>query len=235
MSTIGKRALLVDDEADARGVLRELLNLFCPEVTDVHEAKNSKESLEVIKAHPFDLVFIDIEIGRESGLELAEHLFTYCPNLIFVTAHDRYAIEAFDTPALHYLLKPVHPKHLRRALGKVFREVQPMKESDRVLLHLREGIFIVKPAELVYVLGDGNYSTFYMRDGRKLIASKHLAHYEELLSEQCFFRTHQSYLVHLARVEQIDTQDGLFAVLDNGDRIPLARRRKEAFIRALTR
>ncbi|MEM6879560.1 MAG: LytTR family DNA-binding domain-containing protein, partial [Bacteroidota bacterium] len=92
---------------------------------------------------------------------------------------------------------------------------------------------IIKPEEITHIVGDGNYSTFHLKDGRSLVASKYLAYYEDLLDKNLFFRIHQSHLVNLNDVRQIDTQEGLFAIMTNGNKLPLARRRKEAFLKAL--
>lgn len=231
---MGRLALIVDDEADARGVLRELIDLFCPKITEAHEAANSREAIKLAQRHNYDIVFIDIEMGEENGLDLSEHLFHYCANLIFVTAHDSYAIEAFKTPAMHYLLKPVNPSYLCKAVEKALSFRGKKAESKPIMLHLREGIFILNPKDIMHVSGEGNYSTFHLSNSRSLVASKHLSFYEELLDSSLFFRIHQSHLVRLDQVKQIDTQNGTFVVMSNDERLPLARRRKEDFLKALS-
>ncbi len=227
------QALIIDDEASARSALKELLTLFCPEVEEITEASSAAEALQAVQEHTFDLAFIDIQLKRISGIQLAKQLRPYCQNLIFVTAHDQYAIEAFQAEALHYLLKPVDPQALQEAIKRVRTAPPEEIQDDRLLLNTREGVIVLKHHEILYIQGEGNYCTFCCTDEQRYLVSKHLSYYEEQLNSKRFFRIHQSYLVNLDCVRQVITQSGSSVVLKNDDKLPIARRRKEAFLKVL--
>ena len=226
-------ALIIDDEPDARGVLKELLGLFCPQVKKTVEASNSAKALDLATQHEFDMAFIDIQLRQESGLELAQRLITYCRNLIFVTAYDNYAVEAYQTEAIHYLLKPINPHLLQQAVERTTATNTVIAKEDRLILPTKNGAIVLDQHEITHVEGDGNYSTFYTIDGKKYLVSKHLAYYVDLLNADLFFRIHQSYLVNLSVVRQYLVEDGYFVVLKNAQRLPIARRRKDEFLQII--
>ncbi len=226
-------ALIIDDEADARGVLRHLLKMFCPSITKIAEAQDSEEAMSLASRQPFDLAFIDIQLKEESGITLAQNLINYCPNLIFVTAHDNYAVEAYKTDAIHYLLKPVNPNQLQQAVDRANLVNSTKVVKDRVLLPTKNGIVILYQTEIIRVQGDGNYCSFVCKDGKEYFVSKNLAHYETLLDPQQFFRIHQSHLVNIEAVREFLIDNGYYVVMNNEDRLPIARRRKDDFLRAL--
>ncbi|MEL7249635.1 MAG: LytTR family DNA-binding domain-containing protein [Bacteroidota bacterium] len=228
------QALIIDDEASARSALKELLTLFCPEVEEIMEAGTAAEALQAVRQTPFDIVFVDIQLKRISGIQLAKQLLPYCKNLVFVTAHDQYAIEAFQAEALHYLLKPVDPQSLKDAIKRIrTTPTSAKREDDRLLLNTRKGVIILKHHEILYIQGEGNYCTFHCDGEQRYVVSKHLSHYEEQLNSKRFFRIHQSYLINLDCVRQVITQSGSTVVLKNDEKLPIARRRKDAFLKVL--
>ncbi|MEM7572436.1 MAG: LytTR family DNA-binding domain-containing protein [Bacteroidota bacterium] len=226
-------ALIIDDETDARKVLRGLLELFCPEVSSITEAKDGKECLELGKQQQFDIAFVDIELRSESGLDLAQQLIRFCKNLVFVTAHEKYAVAAYQTSAVHYLLKPVIPEQLQEAVGRIKLTDRAFDKSNRLLLPTRTGVIILEQHEIIRLEGEGNYCHFYCTDNQQYFLSRNLSYYEGLIDNQSFYRVHQSHLVNLKFVRQLSTEDGYFAQLKNGDKVPVAQRRKEGFLAAL--
>jgi len=227
-------ALLLDDEADARIVLREMLRMFCPMVNSIFEADEGSKALSIAQQQRIDLAFVDVELRTESGLELAQFLLPHCGHLIFVTAHDKYAVEAFQTPALHYLVKPVIPKHLKEAVarGKQFTAVESTNHK-KLLLPTRTSIIILEQHEIMHIRGDGNYCHFHCTDGKNYYMSRNLSYYEKLVSPQLFYRVHQSHLVNLSFVRSVNSQDGSMVELKNGVEIPLAQNRKANLLSVL--
>lgn len=224
-------ALIIDDEQDARGVLRRLLEMFCPEVTKISEAATAEESLALARVNTINIAFIDIQLKRDNGLELAEKLSDFIPNLIFVTAFDKYAVNAFQTPAIHYLLKPVDPELLQQAVAKArASDEQSNGSQDKILLVTKQEHIALLQEEIDYIKGEGNYCTFHCKDDRHYLVSKNLAHYEEQLVSRFFFRIHQSYVVRVNAVREVINESGFFAVLANGTKLPIARRRKDEFV-----
>lgn len=225
--------LIIDDEVGAREALNRLVDRFCPEITKVVAVADAEAALAVARQQPFDLAFIDIELRHSSGLELAEQLVNYCSNLIFVTAYDKYAVKAFQTPAINYLLKPVLPRQLQQAVSKVAAAKKSANQREKILLPIGGGMTVIEQANIIRVAGEGNYCTFYCQGGKSYFLSRHLAHYEALLNPDLFYRCHQSHLLKLSEVREYSTEGGSWAVLKNGDRVPVAVRRKEGFLAAL--
>ncbi|MEM8583919.1 MAG: LytTR family DNA-binding domain-containing protein [Bacteroidota bacterium] len=226
-------ALLIDDEEDAREVLRGLIDLFCPEITTIYEAEEGAEALSIVQKKAIDITFVDIELRKESGLELAQQLFSFCPNVIFVTAHDKYAVEAFQTQAIHYLLKPVVPQYLQEAIKRVETDRQAQDQQHKLLLPTRSGMIVLKQEEIIRIQGDGNYCYFYCVNDQQHYLSRNLAYYQKLVREELFFRVHQSHLVNLKYVRSVDADGQSQILLANGDLVPLSKARKQMLIQIL--
>lgn len=227
-------ALVIDDEADARNVMRKLLELFCPEISLLLEAEDGEEALKLVNNRKFDFAFVDIQLNDESGIDVAKKISRYCPNIIFVTAYDKYAVEAFQTEAIHYLLKPVDPELLQQAIRRSNLNFDaPSEFSNKVFLSTKEKMTVLRHDEIRYLMGAGNYTTFYDSDGESMMVSRNLAFYERLIDSSSFFRIHQSYLVsnkYIAGVQPRDRQGNLSVVLKNGDELPLSRNNRKAFM-----
>jgi len=233
------RALVVDDEPDARGVVCKTLRMFCPEIGDIKEAEDREGALSLVRTSSFDVAFVDIQLNGEDGVELAKFLAPHCPNIVFVTAHDEHAIRAFRTNAVHYLLKPIEPAHLRQAIAriKLRPELKHLHSDDKRngISLTTGGITRLLPFEsIVYLKGSGNYSTFYLETGEELFISRGLSYYEKKLLKAGFSRVHQSFLVNLRHVSGVSHKDTL-VLLTNGDSVSLARRKKKEFIKELNR
>ena len=226
------RALLVDDEAPARSELRYLLATH-PEVEVVGEAATAVEALKLASAVPYDVVFIDIEMPGLSGLDAARlvHGRARAPQLVFVTAHEQYAIEAFAVEALDYLLKPVDPDRLAqvvRRLGKTpatpatVQKIPVMSGGETVLLDWDE---------MHYARADGDYCRVHTYD-RSYLCTRSLRELEETLPGDRFARIHRSYLVNLGKVAAVKRPgtDRLQLTLDDakGTELDVARRQSKA-------
>ncbi|MEO0790103.1 MAG: LytTR family DNA-binding domain-containing protein [Bacteroidota bacterium] len=226
-------AIIIDDEEDAREVLRGLINLFCPEISIILEASEGEAALKEVTENKIDIAFVDIELRKESGLELAQQLFSFCPNVIFVTAHDKYAVEAFQMQAIHYLLKPVVPQYLQEAVKRVETDQQVQDQPHKLLLPTRSGMIVLNQEEVIRIQGDGNYCYFHCVNDQQHYLSRNLAYYQKLVSEDLFFRAHQSHLVNLKYVRSVDADGQSQILLANGDLVPLSKSRKQILIQIL--
>ncbi|MEM8586052.1 MAG: LytTR family DNA-binding domain-containing protein [Bacteroidota bacterium] len=228
-------ALIVDDEIDARRVLRKLIGIYCPDISTCLEAADLPTAKRVLNKYTFDLLFLDINLhaGTE-GLELASQLTHFSGRIIFVTAHGEHAVEAFKTPASDFLLKPVDPTELKRIVQD---EVQHERNSRPVLHNLllsdRRQMLLIPEDDIIHVKGEGSYCTLSVNDRSPITISRNLASLERQLKSSHFLRVHQSHLIHLRKIHSIDRTDGFYLKLSNGEQVPVARRRKEELMARL--
>lgn len=241
-------AILIDDEAHAIQSLAGLLALYCPTVRIIGHASSVADGMALLREKRPELVFLDVHIGEETGFELLEQLKEAPFQLIFTTGHSDYAIKAFRYHAIDYLLKPIDPAQLQEAVEKARRKsasrldgyqlenfIQALngKQPEQLTISSSDGFHFIDIASIIRINGDGNYSTFYLQGGERVIASKNLKTYEELLPAGQFIRTHQSHIVKLSCIKKLLLQEGSLLQLADGSEVPLSRRKKEAVMAAL--
>jgi two-component system LytT family response regulator len=236
------RALIVDDEPPARRELRRLL-VAHSNVEVVGEATSTLEAASQIAADPPDVVFLDIQLGSKSGMELVPSV-PASTAIVFVTAFDRYAVRAFELNALDYLLKPVEPERLAVALGRVAaRASAPSLTPPSSSLDTRDWLFLrdgehaefVAVATITHITAQGDYSSIVTSDGRDRLAHVALADWERRLPAGDFLRIHRSTIVNLGFVTRVEPEvEHRFVVHVKGAKEPLAMsRRHMARVRAI--
>ncbi len=246
-----KRAFLIDDEPNSLRLLRFLLEKECPEIDVAGAFDDAEMGLEAVLKSPPDLLFLDIEMPHLNGFELLDR----CPlplafALIFTTAYDRYAVRAFKYSAIDYLLKPVAREDLRlaveKALGGPKMEPQQLEifknqiapnapPPTRLTVSTLEGLTFLPVEEIVHCDSEGAYTRIFLASDAPMLVSKSIKEIEEMLAFGPFFRAHHSHLVNLRHVRKFLRQDANEAVMSNGQRIPIARNRKQEFIEAVSR
>jgi len=227
------RALLVDDEAPARSELRYLLASH-PEVEVVGEAAGAAEAVALASAVPYDVVFLDVEMPGLSGLEAARLVRgrPERPQLVFVTAHEQYAIDAFAVEALDYLLKPVEPERLAQVVRRLSApRAAPSAPVQKVAVVSGSETVLLDWDAIHYVRADGDYSRVHTYD-RSYLCTQTLREVESTLPAARFMRIHRSYLVNLAKVAAVKRAgpERLKLALDDESRTELdvARRQGKA-------
>lgn len=223
-------ALIVDDEPHAIGVLRRSLELFCPQFTTIREARDREEALLRLADKEVDLTFLDIQLKKDNGIDIYPELARWCKNIIFVTAFDEYAVSAFKTRALHYLLKPVSPSDLEQAVERADLA------QGKIIIYNLGARTVLAYSDIRYLRSDGPYVHFHTTDGRTLTGTRGLKKYAEQLKSKIFFRTHQSFLVNLNYVNKVsleEQQSGVVYLKGDDTPISIAKRRRAAFLRAL--
>lgn len=223
-------AIIIDDESDAREVLRELINHYIPEVNILGEASNALEGIKLINSVSPDLVFLDIQMPNGTGFDLLESIVHPKFQTIFTTAHSEYAIKAIKQQAFDYLLKPIDKDDLIDTLTR-YKEKQSIHRAEEVngMIQVPSvgGIRFLKKEEIIYVKSEGNYSSIYLQNGEHFMLSRNLKYVEDLLDKNTFVRPHNSYLVRLDKIVQYNKTEGGSIILENGTEIPISRRRKE--------
>lgn len=231
------RTLLVDDERLARQELRNLLQLL-PEIEIVGEAATPDEALDLIERENPDAVFLDVQMPGKTGFEMLSELSGNAPEVVFVTAFDAYAMEAFKVNALDYLLKPVETSRLREAVEKIKARITERRASsetkandgkldihDQVFLKDGEKCWFVELERVRLFESEGNYIRVFFDDQRPLIL-KSLNALTERLSEKYFFRASRKHVVNLRWIQKVETwfNGGLLVVLKDGTKIEVSRR-----------
>ena len=230
--------LIVDDEAPARALTREYL-ADQPQCGPIEECANGFEAVRRIDELQPDLVLLDIQMPKLDGFEVLE-LIHHTPQIVFVTAHDEYALKAFEVQAVDYLLKPFSAERFAQALERARQRIdesatQPLAElarmrrergapSDRVVVREGAEIHVVPRASIDYIESDDDYAVIHA-GGRKLRKKQTLTELERLLAEGGFVRIHRCYLINVDRLARIEpyAKDSRIAFLHGGARLPVSR------------
>ena len=203
------KTIIVDDERLARKEMRRLLAEF-DEIAVVGEAENLSETLSLIEKEKPHIVFLDIQLSNENGFDLLEKTQQNF-KLIFVTAFDAYAIRAFEVNALDYLLKPVNPERLAKAIERIGEdtekkpEFRPFEFDDRIFLELGNRSVFLKVREISHINSSGDYSEVFTAQGKKFLLEKSLREWEERLPEKHFLRIHRQTIINLEEIEEIES------------------------------
>jgi two-component system LytT family response regulator len=226
------KALIVDDERIARQELRRLLSAH-PEIEIAGEARNGEEALALAEKLLPDVLFLDIQMPGMTGFELLARLDDV-PQVIFTTAYDEFAIQAFEVSALDYLLKPIAPARLAAAVRKLRPRTTPAR-LEQVFVRDGERCWIVRVAEIYLLESEGNYTRLYFGKERPLIP-RSLAALEERLDPSAFFRAGRKHIVNLKWVQNVETgvAGNLVVTLGSGLSVPLSRRQSARMREALS-
>lgn len=239
------RAVIVDDEVEARDVLRTMLHRRTPEVNILAEGSSVTEAMALTAEHKPDLLFLDVQMPGGSGFDLLKQLGTWDFDVIFITGNSQHAIQAIRFSALDYLMKPVLGDELRAAIDRHIAKRSPNAEVQTQLLHnlaqpdqrtmkltLTHGdrTYAIAPAEVAWCQADDNYTALHLADDRRFVSARTLKDYDEMLSPHGFLRVHKSSLVNRKHVEGV--AEG-HVRLRNGTRVEISRRRLEEVTHAL--
>ncbi len=246
------QALIIDDEQNSRDALKGKLDLFCPELEIIGEAEDVANALEVCELKKPDLLFLDVNLAGEDGFEILEKMKqtgSRMPEVIFITAHDEHAIRAIKFSAADYLLKPIDPEELVKAVRKVEakKDIDPAPKLNTLIENIRQasdspkkivipssdGMHVVKIADITRCESSSNYTQFFLTTGKTMLASKTLKEFDAMLSPYNFERIHKSHLINMNYVKKYVQSDGGYVIMEDGSRIPVANRKKEHLVTLL--
>jgi two-component system LytT family response regulator len=242
-------ALIIDDETKGRLALRQKLESYCPNVAIVAEAPDGFEAIHLIETYQPQLIFLDIEMPRMNGFEMLNTIKEKNFHIIFTTAYDQYAIKAIRYAAFDYLLKPIDIDELKTAVAKIASQEikqtnkqvellqqnigQSRKTWNKLAIPTLEGLMFYDINDIINLEANSNYSNIYFINKPKVVASKTLKDFEELLPPDIFFRIHHSYLINLNYIKRYIKGDGGQIELQNGKYVDVSRRKKEEFLKAI--
>jgi two-component system, LytTR family, response regulator len=231
------KALIIDDEPLARSIVAEYLAAY-PNIEVVQECENGFDGLKAINQHKPQLVFLDIQMPKITGFEMLE-LLDQVPPIIFTTAFDEFAIKAFETNAVDYLLKPFDENRFKKAMDKFLsanpvqqqkqtlatvNEIQSTAQNERVVVKTGNKIKVISIYDIQYLAADDDYVNIHTSEGA-FLKSQTLAFFEKTLDEKLFLRVHRSYIVKLDQITKIELfeKDSHVLILKSGEKIPVSK------------
>ena len=242
------KAILIDDDQNLREGMKSLLERFAPNIKIIGEADSVESGIEVMDNLKPQVVFLDIQLNDGTGFDILEQLAakngTINSNIVFITAHEQYAIKAFRFSALDFLLKPVDPEELQKVIKKI--ELALEKTNDyanidlllenirkkvdkfkRIALSTSDGIHLFEISDIIRCESEDNYTKFYIKNSKPVLISKTLKEYEELLTEHGFERIHQSHLINLNYLKSYIKKDGGYVIMADNSHLPISQRKRE--------
>lgn len=250
-----KRKLLtaiIDDEPDAVDFISSIATEYCPDLDVCGKANNVKEGINLINEIKPDLVFLDVEMPNGTGFELLKHFPEKNFDVIFITAFNHYAIQAIKFSAVDYILKPININEFIESVSRVVykRSTKTSVGNDnyeillenlrttrptRLVIPTSDGREYLNPKEIIRIEADRSYSWFYIVDRHKILVSRHLKEFQDLLNDRNFFRPHNSHLINLDFVKKFIRHDGGYIEMTDGSQIPISRNRKDLFLAHMAR
>jgi len=242
------RAIIVDDEPDGIITLNKMLSLSCKQVEVVALCADAEEAKLKIRELTPDLIFLDIQMPGKTGFELLAELDTDNMEVIFVTAHNQYMLQALQFSATDYLLKPIDEERLTEAIRRVEKRQHGKGGSQNVealLYNLQKagspkemklciptfkGFAILKLEDIILCEAEKNYTIIHLKDKKNIIVSRPLLEYENILEGTTFLRIHRTFLINLQHVTEYHRGEGGVIIMSNGEEVEISRRKKDIFL-----
>ncbi|MBB4807513.1 two-component system LytT family response regulator [Chryseobacterium defluvii] len=229
------KAIIIDDEKQARISLSLLLKEYCPEIEIVTDCENLPEGVKAIRRHKPDVIFLDIEMPGHSGLELLDFFDEKEVSfaIIFTTAYNEFAVQAFKLSALDYLLKPIIPDELVASVSRLKKQKRDQfsilyenihsEKLDKIAIPSGTDLLLLNIGDILYIKGEGPYSEVFMTDATKYLVSRSLKNFEDVLqNDRRFLRIHRSYIANFDEAVSYSKSDGGWLNLKNGISIPVS-------------
>ncbi|MCD4731133.1 MAG: LytTR family DNA-binding domain-containing protein [Bacteroidales bacterium] len=240
------RTIIIDDEVHVRDTLVSMLNDYCPQVKIVGEANSVESGFRTIRNKIPDLILLDIKMDDGTGFDLLQRFDSIKFKIIFITAYEKHAIEAFKFSAVDYLMKPVNPEKLAEAIVRAEKLVQQtfVKQLDalkenmnplntqnkKIVVKTLDNIYLLNTRDIIHCQSDDCYTVIESAGEEKVVVSKVLKEYDELLTNHGFFRVHRSHLVNLQHIKRFEKQEGGYVVMSNDQKIPVSSRARERLL-----
>jgi len=245
------QAIIIDDDPQVRKALKSMIIQANKGLEICAEASGVEDGIRLINEYKPDLLFLDIRLKGGTGFDILKNLQITSPAVIFTTAYSEFAIKAIKYAALDYLLKPIDPIELEDAIDKYLNSrnenvdsrlevletfmASSIPDKRKIVLTDASGFQIIPLDDIVFCMGEKNYTTFYLVNGKEIVTSKSLIEYEKLLDEEMFMRVHKSYIVRLKYVEAFKKGRDSKAVMKGGATVSISREKKEVFLNLLSK
>ncbi len=244
--------IIVDDDPNCIKALNGLIQEYLPNVKVMGTAKNLKEAVQLINSHEPDAVFLDVEIQDESGFDLFKFIPSPEFEVIFTTAHEKYALKAIKSSCFDFLLKPIDIEELMNTMSRLNSRLksnhqikerasvllknvdEQSKKVSRIAIPTSDEMVFVETDRIMYLEGDAKYTKIHTVDDKDFLSSKNIGEFEEFLDDEVFFRCHRSWIVNLNFINKFHKSDSQIE-LNNGHLIDVSTRKKEAFMKLFNR
>jgi two-component system LytT family response regulator len=242
------KAIIIDDEPKARSLLHEIVQGFCPDITDVQEAEDLPSGVDLIKSTKPDLIFLDIEMPEYSGTQIFDFFEkdTIDFHIIFTTAYSEFALQAFEMNAIDYLLKPMRPNKVKEAVAKAKNKMKTENISSqleelklnfqsamfqKIGLPIADGILFIELEHLIMMEADGMYTKVFTKNNGSQIISKPLKFFVDLLANNSlFYRPHRSFLLNIKHIKQYVRKDGNYIIMSNEMIVSISKEKRDEFL-----
>ncbi len=246
------KTVIIDDEPNAVEFIYSVIGDHCPELEVVGKAYNVTGGIKKIEELKPDLVFLDVEMPNGTGFDLLSHFPEKEFDVVFITAFNHYAIKAIKFSAVDYILKPLNIGEFIEAVKKVLQKrsvsstfgnenfkvlMENLKSPipSRLAIPTADGMEYLNPKEIIRIEADRSYSWFFLAGSRKILVSRNLKEFQDLLSDRYFFRSHNSHLINLKYVRKFVRKEGGYIEMQDGEQIPISRNRKDLFLVHMSR
>ena len=242
------RTIIIDDDANTRKILANIITAYCPNITIAAQAWDVKSGVASIIEHEPDLILLDIKLPDGSGFDLIQHFDKPDFKVIIISGYLEYAIKGYKYGVIDYILKPIDMEELTLAINKAdaviryeeklqFKALEDsiniLNKTHKIILKTMDHVYLINTDEIIRIEADGNYCTFFMQDEKKIIVSRPIREYELLLIDRGFHRVHKSHMININKLYYFDKSDGGDVVMNDGSRIPVSSRKKEVLLELL--
>lgn len=246
------RTVIIDDEVDAVDFISSIIGEYCSSLEVIGRAHNIIQGEQVINENKPDLVFLDVEMPNGTGFDLLAQFPEKEFEVIFITAFNHYAIKAIKFSAVDYILKPININEFIEAVNRVVRKhgekpgrtnenfkalMENLRSSSpsRLAIPTSDGMEYLNPKDIIRIEADRSYSWFFLAGDRKILVSKHLKEFQELLGDRYFFRSHNSHLINMKFVRKFIRREGGYIEMSDGSMVPVSRNKKDIFLDHMAR
>ncbi|WP_074408927.1 MULTISPECIES: LytR/AlgR family response regulator transcription factor [Aquimarina] len=239
-------SIIIDDEKMARNSLKVLLHNYCPEIKIIGEGEDLAALKKLLSIKNPDLIFLDIQLRNTTIFDLISNVELSGFKIIFISAHDQYALKGYKYDAVDYLLKPVDPVKLKEAVNKAKSQIEKEQESEykrtgiyslrdspQIVLSDIKGSHIIKTKDIMYCIAEGNYTSIILHNQPQIVVSKNLKFFEEKLNSINFYRIHKSNLINLNYLKLLSNDDGGHIVMSDGKTLSISRDKKRKLLKRI--
>jgi two-component system, LytTR family, response regulator len=229
-------AIIIDDELHGRENLKKLIENYCPEVEVLGCADSVIKGKELVENNNPEVVFLDINMPVLNGFDFLEEFDERNFQVVFVSAHEEFGINAVKTGATDYLLKPINIKELKQSVKKLLlnknkqKEIKPVNSNDKIVIPSSHGFDVLTVDDIIRMEADGCYTKLFIKNGKDRLVSRTLKDFEETIPKESFFRIHKSHLINIKYIKDYSNLSGNYVTMTDGSKVELSRRRTPEFI-----